>query len=87
MRDTIKTAPTATERAALAAAQAAADAAQDEALAAANATATMHVYDEVREAAQAAYDAAGGGRQIVVRGHGNTTHPVISVSVRILRTR
>lgn len=85
MKDTIKTAPNATERAALAAAQAAANVAHDSILDAANATSTMRVYDEVRAAAEAAYIAAGGERTIVVRGRGNTTHPVATVSVHILR--
>ena len=85
MTDTIKTPPNATERAALRAAQAAASAAHTALLDAYNAGATMHVNAEVWEAAEAAYASAGGERTIVVRGRGNTTHPVISVRVHSLR--
>lgn len=45
-------------------------------------TATMHVPPAVVEAAKAAYREAGGKGEIVVKGHGNTTHPVCSVSVQ-----
>lgn len=50
-----------------------------------NATATQYVPHSVEEAAQAAYVAAGGTARIEVRGHGNTTHPVCSVSVHEVR--
>lgn len=44
-------------------------------------TAAMHVPQSVIDAANIAYRAAGGKGDIVVRGHGNTTHPVCSVTV------
>ena len=46
-------------------------------------TATMHIPQCVIDAATAAYREAGGKKQIEVRGHGNTTHPVCSVEVRV----
>lgn len=45
-------------------------------------TATMHVPQDVIDAASAAFRAAGGEGEIEVVGHGNRTHPVCSVSVQ-----
>ena len=59
----------------------AANAALDRYLAEAKAGAAQHVPDCVIEAAEIAYRAAGGTGAIQVRGHGNMTHPVSSVSV------
>lgn len=82
---TLKNPPNSLEREALKAATEAAEAAHDAILRKAAATATMHVYDDVISAAATAYRDAGGQRRIVVRGHGNATHPVGSISVGILR--
>lgn len=46
-------------------------------------TATSYVPESVIDAARRAYAEAGGKRAIVVVGHGNVTHPVCSVSVRV----
>ena len=82
---TIKEPPSGAERKALQAAQAAAEAAHDDILDATHAGATPYIFPDVIEAAQAAYEAAGGKRSIVVRACGNSTHRVISVVVQILR--
>ena len=85
MKTTIKHPPNATETRALRAADRAANSEHDDILDATRSTATTHVYDSVVEAAERAYRAAGGQRDLVVRGRGNTTHPVISVVVGIAR--
>ena len=84
MSDTLKYIP-ADEKKAVAAAQAAADATHDAILETTGSGATLCVFDDVRMAAERAYTKAGGTRKIVVRGRGNTTHPVIDTNVRILR--
>jgi hypothetical protein len=53
----------------------------DEYLDSSNATAAQYVPVSTIEAAQAAYAEAGGKKCIEVRGHGNASHPVCSVSV------
>lgn len=57
----------------------------DELLRANRSTATQSVPESVITAAKAAYKAAGGEGEIEVTGHGNTTHPVCSVSVRQIK--
>lgn len=66
----------------LQAAREAAKQAFDAHLEANKATATFTVPQSVIDAAQAAYDAAGGNRKVKVIGHGNRTHPVCSVDVK-----
>ena len=62
-------------------AQRAAEKAFDAYLDANNATAAMHVPDEVIAAAKQEYVYSKGRKHIEVHGRGNTTHPVISVTV------
>jgi len=46
------------------------------------AAAAAYVPPEVIDLARAAFAAAGGKGKIVVKGHGNPTHPVCGVTVR-----
>lgn len=48
---------------------------------ASHATAAAHVPESVIRAARIAYARAGGREAVVVIGHGNTTHPVCSITV------
>lgn len=50
-------------------------------------TATQYVPEHVSAAAKAAFEDAGGRGEIVVCGHGNTTHPVCSVEVKRIKRR
>ena len=65
----------------------AANAAFDAYLVSHRSTATMHVPQGVIDAAKKAFSDAGGRGEIEVVGHGNTTHPVCSVSVRRAKVR
>lgn len=62
-------------------AQKAAEKAFDDYLLRNHSTATQHIPEEVIEEAQKAYRDFGGSKRIDVRGHGNRTHPVCSVTV------
>lgn len=54
----------------------------DSYLGAMHSTASPSVPQCVIEAAQKAYHEAGGKGEIVVRGHGNTTHSICTVTVQ-----
>ena len=84
---TLKTAPSAIEKRALAAAKKAATTTHDAECRATNATSTMHVSGAVVAAARAAYVSAGGRRELVVWGWGNSTHPVCGVEAGIKKIR
>lgn len=87
MNEMLKKAPNAEEAAAVRAATDAANKEHDAICNASNATATLRVYESVIDAAKAAYQAAGGRRELIVAGRGNSTHPVCRIECGIARLR
>ncbi len=87
MNEILKKAPNAEEANAVRAANEAANKEHDAICVANNATATMIVYEPVIAAAKAAYRAAGGRRELIVAGRGNSTHPVCRIECGIARLR
>lgn len=87
MSETIKRAPNAAEAAAVRAANEAANNEHKAICIDNNATATIRVCASVIDAAKAAYRAAGGRRDLIVSGRGNSTHPVCWVECGIAKAR
>jgi len=79
MRDDVLKRPRGIEKAALIAAAKAANQEHANICKNSGSTATLGVYPAVIDAANSAYRSAGGRRELVVAGRGNSTHPVISI--------